>query len=61
MDRYVNNSHWCALEIKMCHRFKKDEGNVEEASEYNVSRERESHDHIYTDNTDNSSDEFDII
>ena len=30
------NSHWCALEIKMCHRFKKDEDNMEEASEYNV-------------------------
>ena len=24
------NSHWCALEIKMCHRFKKDDSNVNE-------------------------------
>ena len=27
------NSHWCALEIKMCHRFKKDETNAEELDE----------------------------
>ena len=52
------NSHWCALEIKMCHRFKKDEVNVEDATENNVSRERQSHDNIFP---ENSSDEFDII
>ena len=52
------NSHWCALEIKMCHRFKKDEVNVVEASENNVLMERETHNHLYPDST---SDEFDII
>ena len=40
------NSHWCALEIKMCHCFKKDEVNVVEASENNVLMERETHNHL---------------
>ena len=53
------NSHWCALEIKMCHRFKKDESNVNETEvESKETKNGKTH---CDDLSDNSSNENEII
>ena len=52
------NSHWCALEIKMCHRFKKDETTVEESTVKDVLKESQSSDYV---SGENSLDEIESI
>ena len=52
------NSHWCALEIKMCHRFKKDETTVEESTAKDVLKESQSSDYV---SGENSLDEIESI
>ena len=53
------NSHWCALEIKMCHQFKKDESNVNETEI--ESKETRNGKTNCDDLSDNASNENEII
>ena len=53
------NSHWCALEIKMCHRFKKDDSNVNETELESKGKRNGKMD--CDDLSDNSSNENEII
>lgn len=44
------NSHWCALEIKMCHRYKKDETSLNESIAKDLLKESHSSDHVWREN-----------